>query len=497
MIRKLDFAAPAFLIAILAAALLFPSPASAQIALTQLSQDTFTDTPSQHATEVEPSTFTWGSTIVSGFQVARIFGGGGADIGFSTSTNGGASWTKGYLPGLTIYEGNGPNDAASDAAVAYDAMHKVWLISTLPITANGDTSVAVSRSTDGLTWGNPISINKLGSPDKNWIACDDNSTSPYYGHCYAEWDNPAQDDLIEMSTSTDGGMTWSKEGATSGKNHGVGGVPLILPSGTVVVPINGFSGILAFTSTNGGTSWNKAVTVSPQPTHEETGNLRSAGLVASAIDAGGTIYVAWPDCRYRTKCAENDVVYSTSTSGTKWTAVQRVPIDAVSSTVDHFIIGLGIAPGTKGTTAHVALAYYYYPKSKCTESTCELYAGFIQSSTSGSTWSAPETLAGPMHLTWLPNTFSGYMVADYVSVGFGNGKAYPVFAAAHTKSGSLFEQAIYTTADGQSASLPEQEYLTAAGDLPVPNAHSDHGPRRFLDQEDRIPVKGALPPERD
>jgi hypothetical protein len=274
-------------------------------------------------------------------------------------------------------------------------------------------------------------------------------------------------------------------------------VPQILPNGTVVVPINGFEGIIAFTSTNGGASWNKAVTVSAQPTHEETGNLRSAGLVASAIDGGGKIYVAWPDCRYRPNCAENDVVYSTSTNGTKWTAVERVPIDAVTSTVDHFIIGLGVAPGTKGTTAHVAIVYYYYPKSKCTESTCELYAGFIQSSTGGSTWSAHETLAGPMQITWLPDTFSGYMVADYVSVGFGNGKAYPVFAAAHTKSGSLLEQAIYTTTDGQSASLPAQEYFSAADDLPVPNAHSDHGPRRFLDQEDRIPVKGALPPERD
>jgi len=57
---------------------------------------------------------------------------GGADVGFATSTNGGVTWTKGYLPGITIYQG-GTNSAASDAAVAYDALHNVWLISTLPI----------------------------------------------------------------------------------------------------------------------------------------------------------------------------------------------------------------------------------------------------------------------------------------------------------------------------------------------------------------------------
>src|SRR5208337_3699515 len=110
--------------------------------LTQLSEDTFTDSPSQHETEVEPGTFSYGSTIVSAFQVARIYGGGGADIGFATSTNGGATWTNGYLPGITIYEGNGTNSAASDASVAYDALHKIWLISTLPIDRNGNTSVA-------------------------------------------------------------------------------------------------------------------------------------------------------------------------------------------------------------------------------------------------------------------------------------------------------------------------------------------------------------------
>jgi len=51
---------------------------------------------------------------------------------------------------------------------------------------------------------------------------------------------------------------------------------------------------------------------------------------------------------------------------------------------------------------------------------------------------------GSMELTWLPETFSGTMVADYVSVGFGGGKVFPVFATAQAKAGSLFHEAIYT-----------------------------------------------------
>jgi hypothetical protein len=480
---------------VLAAGMMFTAFAQAQVSLTQLSEDTFTDTPSQHNTEVEPSTFSYGSTIVSAFQVARIHDGGGADIGFATSTNGGVSWTNGYLPGITIYQG-GTNSAASDASVAFDALHNVWLISTLPIGNN--TSVAVSRSTDGVHWSNPIAVTGSSSADKNWIVCDNTAISPYYGHCYSEWDDTSRGDLIRMSTSTDGGQTWGPALVTAGNDFGIGGVPVVQPKGKVVVPILGFNGsVIAFSSINGGKSWTKAVNVAADISHAEAGNLRSAGLISSAVDASGKVYVMWPDCRFRTNCSSNDIVYSTSTSGTTWSAVKRVPIDAVSSTVDHFITGAAIAPGTKGTTAHIALVYYFYPVSNCGNN-CSIYVGFIQSSTAGSKWTAAETLAGPMNVEqWLPDTFSGWMVADYISVGFAAGKAYPVFAAAQAKTGSLFHEAIYTTTSGQAASTPELELMTATGDVPVPNAHSDHGPMEYLDQEHLIPISVKRPPERN
>jgi BNR repeat-like domain len=483
-------------LAVLTVAFVFTAFASAQVNLTQISQDTFTDSASQHATEVEPSSYTWGSTIVSAFQVARIYGGGGADIGWATSTDGGTTWTNGYLPGITVYQGGGSYSAASDASVAYDALHNTWLIQSLPIGSSNNV-VMVSRSTDGLNWSKPVMINKLGSADKNWIVCDNTATSPHYGNCYSEWDDTSQGDLIEMSTSSDGGVTWSKESTTANSDFGIGGVPLVLPNGTVVVPINGFNGdVIAFTSTDGGKTWKGAVNVGTDNSHGEGGGIRSAGLIAAAVDAAGKVYVAWPDCRYRSGCSANDIVYSTSKNGVKWTAVKRVPIDATSSTVDHFIIGLGVTPGTKGAKANVALVYYYYPVSNC-NADCQLYAGFIQSASAGKTWSAPVTLAGPMQLGWLPQTFSGYMVADYVAVGFGKGKAFPIFASAQANQGTKFHEAIYTTSAGLAPSGPGQEYLSSEGDFAIPGTVSDHGPRQYLDQEDTIPVSGQRPPETD
>src|SRR5579863_2735721 len=168
------------------------------VALVKLSTDTFTNTTSQHATEVEPDTFSFGSTIVAAFQVGRFFDGGSSDIGFATSTDGGTTWTNGYLPGITNIQAAGnPYDRDSDPAVAYDPLHGVWIISSLPIvdSAKAIPAVIVSRSTDGINWDNPVSVGgNVTSSDKDWIVCDTWSTSPHYGNCYVEWDNPANGD---------------------------------------------------------------------------------------------------------------------------------------------------------------------------------------------------------------------------------------------------------------------------------------------------------------
>ena len=73
--------------------------------MTQVSSDPYTDAQAQHRTEVEPDTFSFGSTIVSAFQVGRVSGGGSSNIGWATSTNGGATWTNGFLPGITTNAG--------------------------------------------------------------------------------------------------------------------------------------------------------------------------------------------------------------------------------------------------------------------------------------------------------------------------------------------------------------------------------------------------------
>jgi hypothetical protein len=456
------------------------------VPLTQISHDIFTNPSSQHATEVEASAFAVGSTIVSAFQVGRIFSGGASDIGFATSTNAGGQWISGFLPGITIYE-QGPFSAASDPVVAFDAAHATWLISSLTI-ANVD-QVAVSRSSDGLVWSNPIIVSDTPDSDKNWITCDSTPASPYFGHCYVEWDDPSARDLIWMSTSTDGGLTWTAPGNTADLATGIGGQPVVQPNGSVIVPIESATGgeILAFTSSDGGKTWSAVATVSSISDHQVAANLRTSALPSAAIDASGKVYTIWQDCRFRTGCASNDLVMSTSTDGTTWTTPARIPIDTLTSTVDHFVPGLAVEPANSGGSAHLALTYYFYGSANCDASTCALYAGFISSPDGGATWTTPITLAGPMSPAWLPNTFAGLMVGDYVATAYSGGKAFAIFAAAQANAGTLFDEPMYTTTTGLSAAQ-QAAALVSSSDQPVPDAHSDHPSDQFYDQEHHYPI---------
>ena len=63
--------------------------------------DKYRNTTSQHSTNVEPDSFAWGNTIVSAYQVGRFNNGGGSNVGFATSTDGGRTWKKGGLPNMT------------------------------------------------------------------------------------------------------------------------------------------------------------------------------------------------------------------------------------------------------------------------------------------------------------------------------------------------------------------------------------------------------------
>jgi hypothetical protein len=460
-----------------------PSPITQNVV--RISADPFTNGTSQHATQVEPDAFAFGTTIVAAFQSGRFFIAGSSDIAFATSHDGGSTWITGVLPGTTnLVQPAGPFDSVSDPSVAYDAAHGVWLISSLPIFLRSAPPPApaalVSRSTDGFAWGPPVAVSPgQSSSDKDWIVCDNTPSSLYFGHCYIEWDDPNAGGLIHMSTSTDGGQTWGPIRNTANNAAGIGGQPLVQPNGTVIVPIADFNiqKMVAFASHDGGASWTAAVVAATVSDHFEAGGLRSAALPSAAIDASGRVYLAWQDCRYRAGCASNDIVVSTSIDGSSWTPVSRVPIDSVTSSADYFLPGIGVAPGTSGPSARLGITYFYYPNTACSRATCVLDVGFVSSQDGGATWAPPIALAGGMSVTWLPNTLNGLMVGDYSTTVYVGTQPHTIFAVAHAPSGA-FDEAMYAPKVGVIA-LSARMRRSSALDRPLPGAHSDHPVRRI------------------
>ena len=485
MTRARGLAASAVVVAV---AVLAAGAAFGNVGLTRISSDPFSNSTSAHKTQVEPDTFAFGSTVVSAFQSGRFYDGGSSDIGWATSLNGGGTWTKGFLPGITKFKGSGVYDRVSDPSVAYDAKHGVWLVSSLPLLESPSVhgaAVLVSRSTDGgLTWLNPVTVATGSDEDKNWTTCDNTASSPFYGRCYTEWDDHRAGNVILMSTSTDGGLTWGSARATANLASGLGGQPVVQPGGTVVVPIDDAneSAVLAFGSTDGGATWTSTVTVASIVDHTVAGKLRSGPLVSAEVDGAGKVYVVWQDCRFETGCTANDIVMSTSADGMAWSAVARIPIDGTNSGVDHFIPGLGVDKATSGASAHLGLAYHFYPAAGCTTSTCRLEVGYTSSADGGASWAPRTQLAGPMTLTWLAPTSQGYMVGDYISNSYSAGTAHPVFAVARAPvtGGPAFNESTYSPASGLAAASASAA-VTSTGDHAVAGAAADHGARAAAD----------------
>jgi hypothetical protein len=164
-------------------------------------------------------------------------------------------------------------------------------------------------------------------------------------------------------------------------------------------------------------------------------------------------------------------VLAKSTSETTWAAPTRVPIDATTSTVDHLVPGIGVDRSTSGGSARVAVTYYFYSNANCTASTCRLNVGYISSTNGGTSWSVATQLAGPMTLSWLPNTSQGRMFGDYISTSVrAGGNAYPIIAVAHAPSGSTFDLAMYAPTGGLAVTGGTARATAAPAQAEVPAA---------------------------
>jgi BNR repeat protein len=404
--------------------------ADCEVVSRRLSVDPYANPDSQHETAVEPGDFAFGTTVVAAFQLGRRDGGAAANIGTAVSHDGGRTWQRSVLSGVTVNAG-GPETAASDPTVAYDAVHGVWLVGTLTIHPGG-SNVMVARSSDGLHWSAPVVATEGPTLDKDWLACDNGAASPFRGRCYAEYTDDQKNITVSQS-SDDGGVTWSapvRAGTVL-----VGTQPVVQPNGALTVVAGDYNGedalrgtIVALRSTDGGATWRSSNVSDLQSAANDP--MRAIALPSVDVDSTGTVYAAWHDCRFRPSCTANDIVLSTSADGVTWSAPSRVTTGPSS-----FIPGLGADPTTPG---RLGLVYAYFDARQA------LNVAFTQSRDGGKTWTRAQRLdAQPMQTSWLPHTDTGRMVGDYLSTAFAAGRFVPVYALAAAPAKGRFREGIF------------------------------------------------------
>jgi hypothetical protein len=186
---------------------------------------------------------------------------------------------------------------------------------------------------------------ETNDPDKQWIAIDDNPSSPHYGRVYAMWTvfvlNPSRIYVSYADARPDGTHTdWSTPQALptiQGHPWDTYMIPHVAPDGTVYTTITnnpiakGFlnNDIYLLWSTDGGVSWQgpKPVVSGVQaPTYQNTtfteGIVNSFGLGTKAVNGHWPLYVSYenedPDGFSR--------VYVTGSldGGTHWSAPIQV-----------------------------------------------------------------------------------------------------------------------------------------------------------------------------
>ena len=404
----------------------------------RLSRDPYTSADAQHETEVEPDSFTAGRTTVATFQVGRRFGGAATNVGYAVTKDDGGTWRSGLLPGLTVASSPaGTNERASDPVVAFDAAHGTWLISTLAL-EDGVTRLAINRSPDGSTWSNASAAAEESAAggdeaigfDKNWLACDNTQTSPFYGRCYLVYTHSADRDMLAVTWSTDGGSTWSPP-VNIGARPAVGVFPAIRPTGELAVVYlweTNPSAIAASLSPDGGASWGAPVRIADLNAGCPIRGFRAFALPSADVDRNGRIWATWHDCV--PGASTNAVFVATSDDGFSWT-----PPSVVTRGRNAVLPAIGIDPAT----GRVAIAFMQ-------SSAAGVDVELVESQGAAATFGAPRRLsAQSMPFQWMPNTTSGRMLGDYISVHYARGRPLVVWVLATEPVVASFRQAVYAT----------------------------------------------------
>jgi hypothetical protein len=308
--------------------------------------------------------------------------------GYYVSSDGGKSWSAGFLPDLVRANPTapGPYESAGDPAVVAGANGYFWYSNIAFDRTDNANAVAVSRSKDnGQTWSTHYVVQtsavhgKALFNDKEWIGADPNDPNI----AYVTWTEfQGASSAIVISKTTDGGVHWSAPQLVSSVfTNDQGSTVVVDASGNVYVTFETFNGstdaVVFSKSTDGGASFTStqiaAVQDIPSPLPNAT--FRDDSFPALALD-GQTLHVVWSNWNG----TDADVLYMRSTdAGNTWNG----PVKLAGGAGDQFF------PWIAARSGKVFASWYNRAAGGG-----DVYSiAGTSSSDGGSSWTAPVTIS--------------------------------------------------------------------------------------------------------
>ena len=423
--------------------------------------------------------------IVGAYHQDRWDNGGDRGLVSSATHDGGATWNRVVVPGITKCSG-GEFDRASDPWVSFATSGKLYGLWLVFDVFDGHNGILVSTSSNGgNSWSAPVPVNvdNTGGDDKQSITAD-----PYNeNNVYAVWDRflsppsfTANDhgrfhaksyvQQTYFSRTTNAGASW--EPARVIYNPGtqrftIGSIINVLPNVTHDLVDGLVEGatqgnkfrseqVEVIRSTDQGVTWSKkAITVAPLdisfpgPHDPDTGYpIRSGGLPDFTVDpASGKLYAVWEDDAGQPGIDE--ILFSQSSDGGfNWSApvkINKTPTNIPAGNQQAFTPTVKVASdGTVGVT-------YYDLRDNTSAPGLPTDYWFVHchgACTSAANW-AETKVAGPFDEEQAADA-GGFFLGDYEGM-VTNGTSF----------GPFFDQAV-----SRAAGNPSDVYYTKLSPTP-------------------------------